>query len=81
MKAELKRKYIAIKLKGMNHYIWFETNKTSTETGVFIGKGGCAKAEPIQMLNVKLMISTAIFTRMNFNIPNLPPLFIETNKV
>lgn len=38
-----KRKYIAVKPKGFNHYIWFETTKTTNDLGVFIGEDGWGK--------------------------------------
>ncbi len=39
-------KYIAIKLNGLNHYLWFETRHYFYEKDVFVGlngwgKGGC----------------------------------------
>ncbi len=37
---ELKREYIAIKVKGMNHYIWFKTSKITVESGRFKGVDG-----------------------------------------
>lgn len=39
----LLKKYTAIKLKGFNYYVWFETEKTINELSVFIGKEGWGK--------------------------------------
>jgi len=36
----LVRDYIAIKVKGINHYLWFKTSNTSRENGRFLGTGG-----------------------------------------
>jgi hypothetical protein len=43
MEDKLLKKYIGIKPKGFNHYIWFETEKTINDLGVFIGEGGWGK--------------------------------------
>lgn len=34
------KKYIAIKVVGLKHWLWFETDKTTEENGKFIGKEG-----------------------------------------
>jgi len=36
-------KYIAIKVKGFDHYIWFELSNTSREDGNFLGIQGWGK--------------------------------------
>lgn len=38
------KKYIAIKLQGFDHWIWFETAKTKREHGEFEGRHGWGKA-------------------------------------
>jgi hypothetical protein len=35
--------YIAIKVKGLNHWLWFEVEKVKREYGTFVGKGGWGK--------------------------------------
>lgn len=37
-------KYIAIKVKGLNHWLWFDTTKVTRDSGIFIGKGGWGKS-------------------------------------
>lgn len=39
----LQRKYIAVKPKGFKYYLWFETEKTTNELDIFIGKEGWGK--------------------------------------
>jgi len=36
-------KYIAIKVKGINHWIWFEKEKAIRQGGNFIGDAGWGK--------------------------------------
>ena len=36
-------KYVAIKIKGFDHYIWFQKSKTIRENGNFIGIEGWGK--------------------------------------
>ena len=43
MKTPEETKYIAVKLKGLNHFIWFRTSKVITSLGCFIGKNGWGK--------------------------------------
>jgi len=33
-------KYLAVKLKGLNHFVWFERQKTKQAQGQFAGQGG-----------------------------------------
>lgn len=33
-------KYLAIKVRGLDHWLWFERVKTTMESGMFIGMGG-----------------------------------------
>ena len=43
MDETLLQKYVAIKLKGFNYYIWFETKKVIYDSNCFIGKSGWGK--------------------------------------
>jgi hypothetical protein len=43
MDKELLRKYVAIKPKGLNRYIWFKTENVSCESDVFLGQNGWGK--------------------------------------
>lgn len=36
-------KYLAIKVKGMNHWLWFASENIDEKDGVFIGTGGWGK--------------------------------------
>ena len=38
-----KQKYTAIKLKGYQYFIWFETEKVTIDLGCFIGEAGWGK--------------------------------------
>ena len=40
LKDELVREYIAIKVKGLNYYLWFKTKEITFENGRFSGTGG-----------------------------------------
>lgn len=40
---ENKTKYIAIKPKGLDHYLWFETENVIQELGCFLGNKGWGK--------------------------------------
>lgn len=33
-------KYIAIKVEGISHWLWFEKDKVTEESGRFVGKSG-----------------------------------------
>ena len=37
------QEYIAIRIKGYNHFIWFKTKNTLDQNGVFIGQDGWGK--------------------------------------
>ena len=39
----MNKKYIAIKLRGLKHQLWFEVEKTETQNYTFIGTGGWGK--------------------------------------
>jgi len=45
-------KYIAIKIKGMNHYLWFERAKTEIEDNSFIGRDGWGEGGAFTHINV-----------------------------
>ena len=49
-----KQKYVAVKPTGHNNYIWFETEKTTTELGCFIGEGGWGKGGAYTNLKCKV---------------------------
>lgn len=41
METKLKPlKYMAIRVKGFDYWLWFATEDTSVESGTFTGKGG-----------------------------------------
>ena len=46
------RKYTAIKLTGLNTWIWFETIKIHRENGTFIGEEGWGKGG--EFTNIKV---------------------------
>ncbi len=46
-------KYIAIKVVGIDHYIWFEKTKTKIKNGYFIGVGGWGKNGAYTDIKVK----------------------------
>lgn len=35
--------YIAVKVKGLDFFIWFESKKVTIENGIFIGTSGLGK--------------------------------------
>lgn len=39
----MEEQYVAIKVSGMDHWLWFERAQTEEKDGVFIGKGGWGK--------------------------------------
>lgn len=43
IEKQLLKKYIAIKVNGINHYIWFKTEDTHVIDNIFNGKGGWGK--------------------------------------
>lgn len=43
IKEKLIQKYIAIRPKGFNHYIWFKKDKVNNACGSFIGLDGWGK--------------------------------------
>lgn len=45
-------KYIAIKVKHFNYWIWFEISKTSKENCCFIGKKGWGKGGAYTSINI-----------------------------
>ena len=47
-------KYIAIKVSGMNHYLWFETEKVTEENNVFVGKQGWGKGGAFTEIEVNV---------------------------
>lgn len=49
----MKTKYIAIKVKGFHHYIWFERAKTSIKKGIFIGEAGWGDEGEFTNIKVK----------------------------
>ena len=55
-------RYIAIKLTGLDHWLWFEEEKTSEEKGVFIGKTGWGKGGAFTEIEVN---SDEIIGRIN----------------
>jgi len=47
-------KYVAIKPKGLSHYIWFEQKKRNSELGCFFGDGGWGKDGVLTNINCRL---------------------------
>lgn len=45
-------KYIAIKLKGLNHWIWFKAEKVKEEAGQFKGHEGWGKDGALTSIDV-----------------------------
>ena len=45
-------KYIAIKLKGLDHWLWFEKSKTVNHLGVFCGSEGWGKRGALTTIKV-----------------------------
>ena len=43
MKTPEETKYISVKPKGLDYFIWFETSKTFASLGCFVGKNGWGK--------------------------------------
>lgn len=43
MDKKLFKKYIAVKPKGFNYYIWFITEQVECDSGFFIGQNGWGK--------------------------------------
>ncbi|MGB4776423.1 MAG: hypothetical protein WBP45_14700 [Daejeonella sp.] len=54
MDDSLNRKYIAIKPKGLNHYLWFEQEKVITEFGCFIGQSGWGEGGAFTNIKCKI---------------------------
>jgi len=49
-------KYLAIKVQGLNYWIWFETSKVKEENGNFEGKGGWGKEGAFTEITVPLTL-------------------------
>lgn len=45
-------KYIAIKLKAFDYWLWFEIKKVKRENGVFIGKEGWGDGGNLTEINI-----------------------------
>lgn len=37
------KKYLAVKVKGLDHYLWFKSENVANESGKFVGKDGWGK--------------------------------------
>lgn len=61
-------KYIAIKLVGLNYYIWFERENTQEKDGVFRGADGWGRNK--DEIDVEIQ-STQIEGRLYSNTPQL----------
>lgn len=46
-------KYLGIKVKGINHWFWFEKSKVVKENGYFVGVNGWGKSGYITSIKVK----------------------------
>ena len=46
-------KYIAIKVKGINHWFWFNTDKVIRENDYFIGNEGWGESGAFTSIKVK----------------------------
>lgn len=46
-------KYIAIKPRGFNFWIWFETKKTVRNLGVFCGENGWGKGGTLTNIKIR----------------------------
>lgn len=53
MTDKTKLKYIAVKPKGFAYYIWFETEKVSTENYKFIGVDGWGRNGAVTSIECK----------------------------
>lgn len=46
-------KYIAVKVKGIEHWFWFESAKVTRNGGIFVGKDGWGKGGAYTNLSIK----------------------------
>jgi hypothetical protein len=52
MKNDKNLEYIAIKVKGINHWFWFETKKVQRDSNHFTGKSGWGKGGKLTDISV-----------------------------
>lgn len=63
-------KYVAIKVEGIPHWMWFKKEKTTHEGGVFTGKDGWGKGgaqTTITNLDAKLIIGRMESTDLQYS--------------
>ncbi len=54
MDKELMLEYIAIRVTGLDYFIWFETAKTKIDTLTFVGKSGWGKGRKYTNIECKV---------------------------
>jgi hypothetical protein len=52
MKNEKNLKYMAIKVKGIKHWLWFETEKVTRDSNNFTGRDGWGKGGNLTDISV-----------------------------
>lgn len=49
----MKENYVAIKVKGIEHWFWFDKTKVTEESGYFIGENGWGKNGALSSIKVQ----------------------------
>lgn len=62
--AKSETKYVAFKVKGLHHWLWFDRSKVNEEDGRVIGKGGWGQGGEFTEIDVS---SDEITGRINSN--------------
>jgi hypothetical protein len=52
-------KYLAIKVKGLNHWLWFNRSEVTEEDGIFIGKSGWGKDKELTNITIPVKLIQA----------------------